>query len=125
MAGFSKSISDRIRDEPLVPLGIAATIGAFVFASWGLYRNNARNMQLGMRGRVVMQGLTIGALAWYGLYATSNDTTTKERRTDIRPIDWERVEREAEAAEKAGKDLLTGAKKNPSSVFANEAETKK
>ncbi|KAJ1899321.1 Respiratory supercomplex factor 1, mitochondrial [Coemansia sp. IMI 209127] len=124
MTGGVKSITDRFKEEPLIPLGVAATVGAFTFASWGLFRGNMKNMQLGMRGRVVMQGLTVGALAWYGLYAATS-STTKKRREDVREIDWEAIEREAVAAEKAGKALAEAQKNTPSSVFAKETESKK
>ncbi|KAJ2549784.1 Respiratory supercomplex factor 1, mitochondrial [Coemansia sp. RSA 1933] len=124
MAGGVKSITTRLKEEPLIPLGVAATVGAFIFASWGLYRGNAKNMQRGMRGRVVMQGLTVGALAWYGLYASTNGFT-KERREDVRKIDWEKIEREAVAAEEANKALAEAQKNTPSSVFAKGTESKK
>ncbi|KAJ1668633.1 Respiratory supercomplex factor 1, mitochondrial [Coemansia sp. RSA 1813] len=124
MSGGAKSVSARFKEEPLIPLGVAATVGAFLFASWGLYQGNAKNMQWGMRGRVVMQGLTVGALAWYGLYASSN-STAKERREDVRQIDWDKIEKEALAAEEASKKLAEAKKNTPLSVFAKEAEPKK
>ncbi|KAI9503653.1 Respiratory supercomplex factor 1, mitochondrial [Coemansia spiralis] len=116
MAGSSRSVFARLKEEPLIPLGVTATVGAFLFAAWGSTQGNNKMMQWGMRGRVVMQGLTVAALVGYGLFFTSE--YKKERREDKRQINWEKLEQQALAAEKAEKEQPAG-KKTPA-IFASE-----
>ncbi|KAJ2763588.1 Respiratory supercomplex factor 1, mitochondrial [Coemansia nantahalensis] len=99
MSGGGRSMTAKFREEPLVPLGVLATIGAFLYASQGIYRNNTKMTQWGMRGRVVMQGLTLLALVGYGVYGAAG--VVRERRQDARQIDWEKLERQAKEAEAA------------------------
>ncbi|KAJ2778441.1 Respiratory supercomplex factor 1, mitochondrial [Coemansia javaensis] len=114
MIGGSRTITGKLREEPLVPLGVAATVAAFLYASWGIHRNNTRMTQWGMRGRVAMQGLTLVALVGYGLYGARSYNA--QRRGDVRQLDWEKLEREAAAAEGAA----APATPKPRSVFASE-----
>ncbi|KAJ2681557.1 hypothetical protein H4R19_007318 [Coemansia spiralis] len=46
-----------------------------------------------------MQGLTLLALVGYGVYGASS--MARERRADVREIDWEKLERQAKEAEAA------------------------
>ncbi|KAJ2020338.1 Respiratory supercomplex factor 1, mitochondrial [Coemansia sp. RSA 376] len=95
------TLLDRFKQEPLVPLGAAATIAAFLYAAHGMYRGNFKQTQFGMRSRVVLQGLTVCTLVGYGLYSTTGSKPT--RKEDMRDIDWERLARESKAAEDADK----------------------
>ncbi|KAJ2891103.1 Respiratory supercomplex factor 1, mitochondrial [Coemansia aciculifera] len=101
MAGGSGTLLDRFKQEPLVPLGAAATFAAFLYAAHGMYRGNFKQTQWGMRSRVVLQGLTVCALVGYGLYSANG--TKPGRKEDVRDIDWERLARESMAAEEADK----------------------
>ncbi|KAJ2348710.1 HIG1 domain member 2A [Coemansia erecta] len=102
MFGDSRFIR-KLKEEPLVPLGAGATICALVYAAWGIQRNNTKQAQRGMRGRVIMQGLTICALLGYGLLKTRNSAHAD--KSDIRPINWERLEHEAQQAEAGGSNV--------------------
>ncbi|KAJ2877463.1 Respiratory supercomplex factor 1, mitochondrial [Coemansia asiatica] len=130
------SIVAKIKEEPLVPLGFFATVGAFLYAAHGMQRGNFSQTQWGMRMRVVMQGLTVAALAGYGLFQTTKDRETS-RKEDFRRIDWDKLEREAEAAESADKNgaaaplspldkLIAKAQaQKRESVFASESKEEK
>ncbi|KAJ2848379.1 Respiratory supercomplex factor 1, mitochondrial [Coemansia brasiliensis] len=100
MSGPISSITGRLKEEPLVSLGVAGTIGALLYATWGIHRNNPKQTQWGMRGRVIMQGLTIAALLGYGLLRSKDASkATSPNKSSIRPIDWDKLEREAREAE--------------------------
>ncbi|KAJ2450862.1 Respiratory supercomplex factor 1, mitochondrial [Coemansia sp. RSA 2336] len=99
MSGPVKSITGRLKEEPLVSVGVAGTIGALLYATWGIHRNNTKQTQWGMRGRVIMQGLTIAALVGYSLFRNKDAPKAPASKGDIRPIDWDKLEREAREAE--------------------------
>ncbi|KAJ1718362.1 Respiratory supercomplex factor 1, mitochondrial [Coemansia biformis] len=99
MIGGQRSITAKLKEEPLVPVGVLATIGAFLYASWGIHRNNTKMTQWGMRGRVAMQGLTLVALVGYGLYSAKDHAPS--RKEDVRQLDWDKLERQAREAEAA------------------------
>lgn len=113
----NKSIISKLKDEPLVPLGVGATIAAFLYACHGMHRGNQMQTQWGMRGRVLMQGLTVAALLGYGIYkSTSGGKHQTERILHARPINWEKLEREAKEAEQP-RDSDTA-----TNVFAKEKD---
>ncbi|KAJ1952582.1 hypothetical protein EC988_003476 [Linderina pennispora] len=129
----STSVVGRLKDEPLVAVGTVATIAAFTYASIGVYRGRFKQSQWGMRGRVVMQGLTVAALVGYGFMR--NKDVEKTPKQDVRPINWERLEREARAAEQQGADKVDPAiakltarlekQREAASVFAAEPQSTK
>ncbi|KAI8326349.1 hypothetical protein GQ54DRAFT_307580 [Martensiomyces pterosporus] len=134
MAGSSSNtITGRLKEEPLVAVGTVATFAAFTYAAVGVYRGKFSQSQWGMRGRVVMQGLTVAALFGYAMMRNKEDKNP--RKDDIRPINWERLEREAKAAEEleatqgkksdpALEKLIAKAEAKKKSVFAVEASPK-
>ncbi|KAJ1997201.1 Respiratory supercomplex factor 1, mitochondrial [Coemansia sp. RSA 2322] len=132
MAGGSNTLLDRFKQEPLVPLGAAATLAAFLYAAHGMHRGNFKQTQWGMRSRVALQGLTVCALLGYSLYRTDEHQTG--RKDHVRAIDWERLERESIAAEKTDRarqdDAVAGPLpsdkvKQPTTVFAQEPKSGK
>ncbi|KAJ1724906.1 Respiratory supercomplex factor 1, mitochondrial [Coemansia erecta] len=135
MSGSPNSIIGKIKEEPLVPLGFFATVGAFLYAAHGMHRGNNSQTQWGMRARVVMQGLTVAALLGYGLFHSTRDST-KSRKEDFRTIDWDKLEQDAIAAEKAenssappqsplDKLIAKAEAQKKKSVFAPESAEKK
>ncbi|KAJ7326351.1 hypoxia induced protein conserved region-domain-containing protein, partial [Mycena albidolilacea] len=52
----------KCRENPYVPIGGALTVVNLVMAVLNLARGESRRMNLWLRGRVAMQGLTIVAL---------------------------------------------------------------
>ncbi|KAJ2725771.1 Respiratory supercomplex factor 1, mitochondrial [Coemansia sp. Benny D115] len=135
MSGNSKSIIGKLKEEPLVPLGFVATIGAFLYAAHGVHRSNFKQSQWGMRGRVVAQGLTVAALFGYGMFRSVSGSKSVDKE-EKQPIDWEKLERDAlaaEAAEKANPTLSpldkliakSNAQKAKRTIFAQEPTTEK
>ncbi|KAJ2146874.1 Respiratory supercomplex factor 1, mitochondrial [Coemansia sp. RSA 678] len=96
MFGDSKIVK-KMKEEPLVPLGVGLTVCALLYAAWGLHYKNIQQAQRGMRGRVIMQGLTVCALVGYGVLKTKD--TSQTGQTNMRPINWDKLEREAQEAE--------------------------
>ncbi|KAJ1757305.1 Respiratory supercomplex factor 1, mitochondrial [Coemansia sp. RSA 1807] len=96
MFGDSKIVK-KMKEEPLVPLGVGLTVCALLYAAWGLHYKNIQQAQRGMRGRVIMQGLTVCALVGYGVFKTKD--TSQTGQTNMRPINWDKLEREAQEAE--------------------------
>ncbi|KAJ2500101.1 Respiratory supercomplex factor 1, mitochondrial [Coemansia sp. RSA 1972] len=103
MFGDSKIVK-KMKEEPLVPLGVGLTVCALLYAAWGLHYKNIQQAQRGMRGRVIMQGLTVCALVGYGVFKTKD--TNQAGHTNMRPINWDKLEREAKEAE--ARDLAKG-----------------
>ncbi|KAJ1899268.1 Respiratory supercomplex factor 1, mitochondrial [Kickxella alabastrina] len=137
MSSGSNTIIGRLKEEPLVPLGFVATVGAFLYAARGMHRGNVGQTQWGMRARVVMQGLTVAALLGYGVFQTTKDSKRPRMMDDVRQIDWEKLERDALAAENGEKqadapmsplDKLVAkahARRANGNVFASESSDKK
>ncbi|KAJ1855945.1 Respiratory supercomplex factor 1, mitochondrial [Coemansia sp. RSA 1822] len=96
MFGESKIVK-KMKEEPLVPLGVGATVCALLYAAWGLHYKNIQQAQRGMRGRVIMQGLTVCALVGYGVFR--NKDAGQDAQSNMRPINWDKLEREAQEAE--------------------------
>ncbi|KAJ1933767.1 hypothetical protein FBU59_005921 [Linderina macrospora] len=129
----STSITGRLKEEPLVAVGTVATMAAFTYASIGVYRRRFKQSQWGMRGRVIMQGLTVAALVGYGFMR--NKEVEKTPKLDARPINWERLEREAREAEQQGSEKVDPAiakltaklakQKEAASVFAADPSATK
>ncbi|KAJ1966395.1 hypothetical protein GGI12_000105 [Dipsacomyces acuminosporus] len=126
--GSSNSITGRLKEEPLVAVGTVATFAAFTYAAVGVYRGKFKQSQWGMRGRVVMQGLTVAALFGYAVFRSKDEK--KSRMEDIRPINWEKLEREAKAAEASSKgpdpalEKLIAKARAKKTVFAAESNAK-
>ncbi|KAJ7057125.1 hypoxia induced protein conserved region-domain-containing protein [Mycena amicta] len=54
----------KCRENPYVPIGGVLTVGNLVMAILNLARGESRQMNLWLRGRVAMQGITIVALVF-------------------------------------------------------------
>ncbi|PIA17420.1 hypothetical protein COEREDRAFT_7383 [Coemansia reversa NRRL 1564] len=129
MSDKKPSIMDRMKKEPLIPVGVVATVGALLYATWGVTRKNHTVSQRGMRGRVIFQGLTIAAMIYYATRNVNDvdDKTKNVRSNDVRPIDWDKLEREAKEAEKH-ESAGTGTGRDPAierlAAFARERKAK-
>ncbi|KAJ2798008.1 Respiratory supercomplex factor 1, mitochondrial [Coemansia guatemalensis] len=125
MSDKKLSIMERMKKEPLIPVGVLATVSALVYATWGVTKRNHTASQNGMRGRVIFQGLTIAAIVYYSLRNSNavEDKSENARPRDVRPIDWDKLEREAAEAEKR-EASGTGTRRDPAierlAAFAKE-----
>ncbi|XP_055632207.1 HIG1 domain family member 2A, mitochondrial [Toxorhynchites rutilus septentrionalis] len=52
----------KVKDNPLVPIGCAATLGALCFGLWSFRQGRSRMSQYMMRARILAQGFTVVAL---------------------------------------------------------------
>ena len=52
----------KVKQNPLVPLGMAATVGILISGVLGFLKGDQRRQQMAMRGRVFAQGATVLAL---------------------------------------------------------------
>jgi len=54
-----QKIKRKIRENPFVPLGMLATVGALSYGIYGFQKGNQRIQQTMMRARVLAQGATV------------------------------------------------------------------
>ncbi|XP_076678468.1 HIG1 domain family member 2A, mitochondrial [Andrena cerasifolii] len=59
---FADKIVRKTKENPLVPIGTAATVTALVYGLWNLHRGNSQMQQYMMRARVGAQAFTILAM---------------------------------------------------------------
>ncbi|UNI23187.1 Respiratory supercomplex factor 1, mitochondrial [Purpureocillium takamizusanense] len=70
----------KIKEEPLVPLGIGLTVFAFVNAYRALRRGDSRQANKMFRARVAAQGFTVIAMVAGSMYYSKDREKTKELR---------------------------------------------
>lgn len=68
-----QKLKRKVRENPLVPIGMACTVAALVLGIANFQRGNQRNQQLMMRARVAAQGGTILALVTGLYFAATKD----------------------------------------------------
>ncbi|GAB0133235.1 Respiratory supercomplex factor 1, mitochondrial [Epichloe bromicola] len=81
----------KLKEEPLVPLGIGLTVFAFVNAYRALRRGDSRQANRMFRARVAAQGFTVVAMVAGSMYYSGDRQKTKELR---------RLKEETDAEEK-------------------------
>ena len=59
---FIDKVARKTKENPLVPIGTAATVAAFIYGLWNLHRGNSQMQQYMMRARVGAQAFTILAM---------------------------------------------------------------
>ncbi|KIJ64750.1 hypothetical protein HYDPIDRAFT_61165, partial [Hydnomerulius pinastri MD-312] len=72
----------KFKDEPLVPLGALATVGAFTMAAIKLRRRESRSLNYWMRMRVAAQALTIAAVCYYYWHTQKDGESTQPRQLE-------------------------------------------
>ncbi|KAK2590836.1 Respiratory supercomplex factor 1, mitochondrial [Conoideocrella luteorostrata] len=75
-----QKIVRKIKEEPLVPLGIGLTVFAFVNAYRALRRGDSRQANKMFRARVAAQGFTVIAMVAGSMYYSQDRQKTKELR---------------------------------------------
>ncbi|EFY84770.1 mitochondrial hypoxia responsive domain-containing protein [Metarhizium acridum CQMa 102] len=70
----------KLKEEPLVPLGIGLTVFAFVNAYRALRRGDSRQANKMFRARVAAQGFTVIAMVAGSMYYSQDRQKTKELR---------------------------------------------
>ncbi|WVQ97118.1 hypothetical protein IAU59_004228 [Kwoniella sp. CBS 9459] len=70
---FTQFIARKCKEQPFVPIGCIATVGALLGATYHLRKGNRNRFNQFLRWRVYAQGLTVVALMVYGGVAFTND----------------------------------------------------
>ncbi|KAI9163170.1 Respiratory supercomplex factor [Paramyrothecium foliicola] len=70
----------KLKEEPLVPLGVGLTVFAFVNAYRALRRGDSRQANRMFRARVAAQGFTVIAMVAGSMYYSKDREKTKELR---------------------------------------------
>eukprot|EP00794_Sanderia_malayensis_P005475 gene5475-6159_t len=68
----------KIKENPLVPAGMAATVAALVYGIYGFQKGDQKLQQRMMRTRVIAQGATVAVLVGGIALAAIKSTTKKE-----------------------------------------------
>ncbi|KAG5920488.1 hypothetical protein E4U42_006193 [Claviceps africana] len=71
----------KIKEEPLVPLGMGLTVFAFLNAYRAIRRGDSRQANIMFRARVAAQGFTVFAMVAGSMYYSQDRQKTKELRT--------------------------------------------
>ncbi|KEZ41486.1 hypothetical protein SAPIO_CDS7641 [Scedosporium apiospermum] len=75
-----RKIARKIREEPLIPIGTALTIYAFINSYRAVRRGDSHGAQRMFRARVMAQGFTVLAICAGGLYYGQDRARSKELR---------------------------------------------
>lgn len=78
--GPAQKIKRKLKEEPLVPLGIGLTVFAFVNAYRALRRGDSRQANKMFRARVAAQGFTVIAMVAGSMYYNKDREKSKELR---------------------------------------------
>ena len=93
-SGLEK-LFNKLKRDPLVPIGSIATCGALAYATYHMRSGNRDSFQKALRWRVVFQGVTVVAAAVsLFLYRPS------PRGSDGNPVHWNQETYDRKAAEK-------------------------
>lgn len=68
----------KVKENPLVPIGMLATVGALVYGVSNFLIGNQKKQQYAMRGRVVAQGATVIALVGGLIFAAIREQNEKK-----------------------------------------------
>ncbi|KAK3904594.1 hypoxia induced protein conserved region-domain-containing protein [Staphylotrichum tortipilum] len=74
----AKKIVRKIKEEPLIPIGCALTVAAFVNAYRAMRRGDHHGVQRMFRARVAAQGFTVVAMVAGGMYYAEDREKRKE-----------------------------------------------
>ncbi|EPE04470.1 altered inheritance-mitochondria protein 31 [Ophiostoma piceae UAMH 11346] len=69
----------KMKREPLIPIGVLATVAALTGALRAIRKGNHRQVQLMFRARIVAQGLTILAIVGGGVYLSEERQQEREQ----------------------------------------------
>jgi len=63
-----RSFADRLRKEPVAVAGSVGVVGALTYGLYSFLNGDSAKSQQMMRGRVIFQGVAVGALGAFALY---------------------------------------------------------
>jgi len=75
---MGQKLSRKVKENPFVPVGALATVGALTYGLFSFVRGDTRMQQLMMRARVAAQGGTIVAVAGGVVYMLFRDHQDKK-----------------------------------------------
>ncbi|RXK36726.1 hypothetical protein M231_06033 [Tremella mesenterica] len=70
---FPQYLWRKCKSQPVIPIGMVATVGALVGAAYSMRTGNRRSMNYYLRARVALQGLTVVAMILYGSVAITRE----------------------------------------------------
>lgn len=116
----------KIKEEPLIPLGIGLTTAAFINAYLALRRGDSKQANRMFRARVAAQGFTVFAMLAGSMYYQKDREKTKELRQLQEQKDAEEKRqkwiRELEARDDEEKAMRAKLEKRRQQVQAQRAE---
>jgi len=63
-AAFKARALQTMKDFPLIPIAVLGTLTCFIMAGVKMRQGDPRKFNYWLRGRVIMQGIAIGAVVW-------------------------------------------------------------
>ncbi|KAM4058767.1 hypoxia induced protein [Hirsutella rhossiliensis] len=123
-----QKVTRKLKEEPLVPLGICLTVFAFVNAYRALRRGDSQQANKMFRARVAAQGFTVVAMVAGSMYYSKDREKTKElqklkeqRDAEEKRIKWIRELEVRDEEDKALKARLEQRRQKP--LPSSNAET--
>ncbi|KAI5637725.1 hypoxia induced protein conserved region domain-containing protein [Phthorimaea operculella] len=74
----SEKFGRKFSENPFVPVGCLATVGALSYGLWCFRTRNSKMSQIMMRWRIVAQGFTVTALVLGVMMTTTNSMKQKK-----------------------------------------------
>ncbi|PON28422.1 altered inheritance-mitochondria protein 31, mitochondrial [Trichoderma gamsii] len=120
-------IKRKLKEEPLVPLGIGLTVFAFVNAYRALRKGDSRQANKMFRARIAAQGFTVVAMVAGSMYYSKDREKTKELRKlkDERDAEEKRQKwiRELEARDEEDKAMRALIQKKQSNLATSQSDS--
>ncbi|KAJ2967764.1 hypothetical protein NQ176_g9508 [Zarea fungicola] len=98
----------KLKEEPLVPLGIGLTVFAFISAYRAIRRGDSKQANKMFRARVAAQGFTVLAMVAGSMYYNQDREKSKELRKIKEETDAEEKRHAHHAREAGARRLITG-----------------
>ncbi|EHK39809.1 uncharacterized protein TrAtP1_006660 [Trichoderma atroviride] len=122
-----QKVKRKLKEEPLVPLGIGLTVLAFVNAYRALRKGDSRQANKMFRARIAAQGFTVVAMVAGSMYYSKDREKTKELRKlkDERDAEEKRQKwiRELEARDEEDKTMRALIQKKQSSRSTGQSDS--
>ncbi|KAK1255125.1 hypothetical protein MKX08_009120 [Trichoderma sp. CBMAI-0020] len=122
-----QKVKRKLKEEPLVPLGIGLTVLAFVNAYRALRKGDSRQANKMFRARIAAQGFTVVAMVAGSMYYSKDREKTKELRKlkDERDAEEKRIKwiRELEARDEEDKAMRALIHKKQSGLSTGQSHS--
>ncbi|TFK29520.1 hypothetical protein FA15DRAFT_610128 [Coprinopsis marcescibilis] len=105
---WTEKFKRKFNENPWVPLGCGATVGALIMSAVKMRQGNSKHMNYWMRARVTLQGLTILAILAGSMAIQkkkeeeeANSELQRLRKEEMRRNEWDLFEARLRNAEQA------------------------